>query len=137
VTATIADVRAALADAVLASGIERCNPYLDDIINPPEVQIGRAAMNPDMVFNNAKSAYAFSLFLYVPRAPVLQSQQMIDEYCEINGDRSIRAAVAAAANWPSPAIVDYAKVTLIGETTVVEREGTQFLQVQIDVEVVW
>jgi hypothetical protein len=137
VTATIADVRAGLADAVLASGLERCQPYLLDLVNPPEAHIGKGPMDPNFVFTNAKSAYAFRITLFMPRAPAEASQAAIDEYCEVNGERSIRAAIANGANWPDN-LVDYAKVTQISEVFVSDRsDGSQYLAVNIDVEVVW
>jgi hypothetical protein len=134
---TIADVRAALAEAVATTGGLNVSAYLRDTIVAPAAQVFRAEMDPRLVLGSSKQAYAFGVRLYVGRTSEEGGQVAVDEYCAMAGATSIRAAVELDTNWPSPAVVDYAQVTQVGETEVVEIAGVQYLVVDFTVEVVW
>lgn len=132
---TIADVRQSLAD-VVAPLTQMCTPYLGDVVHVPSAQVMRKAMQPGMVFSDAKQVYLFSVVVYANRTIEANGQQWLDSLCEMSGAGSMKAAIETSDAWA--ATIDYAKVTSVGETQLVQFDGgAQYLSVEFEVEVVW
>jgi hypothetical protein len=134
---TIADVRIALADAVATISGVTADPYQRDTVTAPAAQVLRREMDPRLVLGASKQAYAFTVRLFVRRGAEDTAQAQLDEFCAMSGVSSVRAAIEDEDSWPSPAIVDYAQVVLVGETEVQDVAGVQYLTVDFEVEVVW
>lgn len=135
-TATIAEVRTALADCLRTIGGLEVNAYQTDQIVAPAAQVSRGAMDPRMVFSGATNAYKFTVVVFVSRTVEVDGQQAIDRYCEVAGAWSVKSAVESEANWPD-ALIDYAQVTEIGALEVTEVAGSEYLVTQFEIEVVW
>lgn len=133
---TTREVRQALADAVATTGLE-CHTYARDAYAVPCAYVSRREADPRMVLQQGKQMQNFTVVLMMPRNEPEMAQEILDEYCELTGKRSVLAAVQDGDNWPD-ALVDYAQVTQIG-ALVEWRSETDgpFLSVPIDVEVVW
>jgi hypothetical protein len=131
--ATIAQVREALAAAVEVTGLE-CKAHPKDLINPPVAHIMRPAFDPRVVFSGARQRLLFKIRVYVKRAAEAGGDELLDEYCDVTGQRSVYAAVQNGDNWPDD-LIHYAEVQLIGETGIYETGGVQYLGAEIDVEV--
>jgi hypothetical protein len=132
---TIADVRQSLADAV-ATVVPMATAYLQDVQHVPSAQIMRKQMTPSMVFGDTKQVYLFGVLVYANRTIEANGQEWLDQVCEMTGASSLKAAIEQSSNWA--ATVDYAKVTNVGQTQLVQFDsGAQYLMVEFDVEVVW
>lgn len=131
---TIAEVREALAGAASVSLVP-CYPYEADTITVPSFYVTRDEFDPRLVFSQAKAQLTFTLIGYFDRTATESGLRTIDALCEWQGDGSMVAAVQDGDNWSTT--VDYASVTRIGRTELVDVGGVTYLSVQFDVEVVW
>lgn len=136
-SATIAEVREALSDAVEVAGL-RCEPYLIDVVNPPCAMVDRRQMDPRMVFGAGTNGYRFRLLCYFGRTSERGSQVLMDEYLSLDttSASSVKAAVESGDNWPD-GLVHYCEVVNIGDTSEREVAGIPYLTVELDLEVVW
>lgn len=132
---TIADVRQSLAD-VVATVVPMATAYLGDVQHVPSAQIMRKQMTPGLVFSDAKQTYLFGVVVYANRTIEANGQQWLDGLCEMTGASSMKAAIESSDAWA--ASIDYARVTSVGETQLVQFDGgAQYLSVEFEVEVVW
>jgi hypothetical protein len=132
---TTSEVRQALADAITdATGLRSAALVQDTMIAPIAI-VSRQAFDPRMVFAQAKAPYRFRVTIYADRTNERASQVAIDEWCELAGANSVVAAIQDGDNWSVD--VDYAQVTSISELQAVGVAESQFLMVELDVEVVF
>ena len=131
---TIADVRQALADAAAMSGIQ-VYAYPPDAAVAGSGWVVRREMDPRYIFGETKSNYPMGIVVLFNRAAVQSSMRAIDALCETTGTGSLPAAVQDGTNWA--ATIDYAQVTRIGEPSVVDIAGAEYLSIEFDIEVVW
>ena len=116
------------------TGIE-CKPYVMDQVNPPMAMIGRRAMDPRMVLSAAKNVYGFRVSLFMARQSTVDTQRAMDNACATSGSTSMKQAIEDGTLWS--AAVDYATVTLIGDTHEREVLSAVYLVTDFDVEVCW
>lgn len=133
--APIAEVRQALSDAVEVAGI-RCSPYVLDVVNAPCAMVDRRQMDPRYVFGGTTTVYRFRLLCYFSRTDLRSAQTLMDECCDVTGDRSITAAVQDEANWPD-GLIHTVSVVSVGDTYEREVAGVAYLTVEFDIEVIW
>lgn len=133
----LADVRAALAEAVQTGSGLRCYPYLMDTINAPCAFVERRAMDPRMVFGQSKAIYPLQVRVFLPRDSERQSQIDLDELADVQGgERSLIAAVQDGDNWPDN-LVDYVEVVRVNDTALVDVGGVTYITTAFDLEVCW
>ena len=130
---TIAQVRDALADVVSATGLPAL-AYLSDTVNTPCAHVYPKAMDPRLVFSQAKAEYPFGVIVYTNRTEPHEAQTMLDLCRELTGAQSILQAVQG--EW-TVGVVDYCTVTRISEVETVEVAGVSYLIVEFDLEIVW
>lgn len=128
---TIAQVRKALADAASTSGVE-IRDYEPDMPVAGGGWVVRREMDPRMVFGATKNMFPMGIVVLFNRTSGLAQ---VDALCEPSGLGSMKAAVENGDNWG--VTVDYAEVTRISDTNVVELGGAMYLSVEFDIEVVW
>jgi hypothetical protein len=132
---TTAEVREALAIAGSYCGRE-VKPYVPTTITTGSGYVARREFDPRYVFSGAKVVYPFLVRFYFNATSMESAQQDIDELCDVAGSGSFLAAVQDGANWPAY-LVDYAQVTNVGEPNDSTVDGTNYLTVDFDIEVVW
>lgn len=135
-TTTIADVRGILKTCVETVTGLRAYSKIQDSINAPCAHIVPLEFEPFMVVGGSKTVYPFQIRVYTARAPSDQNQALLDGFRETSGTTSITAAVQLSTNWGS-VVLDYAKVTRVGEVGVAEVSGVPYLYLELDVEVVF
>lgn len=133
--APLAEVREALAAAVETAGI-RCDPYVVDQVNAPCAMVDRRQMDPRYVFGSTPTVYRFRLICYFNRTDLRSSQQDMDEFCDVTGDRSIVAAIQDGDHWPDD-LIHTVSVVAISDTFEREVAGVTYLTVDFDIEVTW
>jgi hypothetical protein len=125
-----------LAEVISTTTGIRASGYLGDkTIAPPCLRVAREEMDPRFVFGAGGTAeYPFLVIVYAGRAADKASEKLLDTYCEMTGASSVRAAVETLSNW-SGVTINYATVTRVGTTSVVEVGGVPYLVVEFDVVV--
>lgn len=89
-----------------------------------------------MVFDAAKNVYQFRVICYFGRTAEVAGQKAMDERLDPTGDGSIIAAIRDGENWPDE-LVDYADVTLVGDTYERQLGDALYLAVDLTIEVCW
>lgn len=131
--ATMGEVRQALADAITdATGLRSAPLVLDTMVAPIAV-VARQAFDPRMVFSQAKAPYLFRVTIYADRTNERGAQLALDEWCEPTGTGSVIAAIQNGDNWS--VTVDYAQVINVSEVQAVAVAESNFLIVELTVEV--
>lgn len=132
----MADIQAAceaLADAVQGMDGIRAKPYLDDQVNPPEVQVFTRAHDPRLTFTGTTRTVALGLRLFVPRTEPRSSQKKMRDWMDTTGDTSIVETIETEGNWPAG--TNYVVVTQIGEPFEAVFDTGTYLAVDFDVDV--
>ena len=132
---TVAQVRDELADVITTGAGLRATPLVQDTLIAPIAVVSRRPFDPRMVLQQAKAAYQFTVTIYVDRTDERAAQRALDTYCELSGTGSVIAAIQTGSNWS--VTVDYAQVTQIGDVVPVVAGESNYLIVQLDVEVVF
>jgi len=133
---TIAEVRQNLAD--IAETIDGWvgSKYVGDSVDTRTIKVFRPEFDPRMVFGQGKTQLTFRCVAYTKRIDSSASEEAIDALAELSGDGSFIVAVQTSTNWD--VTVDYASVTLVGETSLtVSGDGIEYLSCPFEVEVVW
>lgn len=132
---TVTEVRDDLAAVITAGTGLRAAPLVQDIMVAPIAVVSRRPFDPRMVLQQAKAAYQFTVTIYVDRTDERAAQRALDAYCELSGATSVLAAIQNGSLWSKT--VDYAQVTQIGDVVPVVAGESNYLIVQLDVEVVF
>ena len=132
---TVTEVRDDLAAVITTGTGLRAAPLVQDIMVAPIAVVSRRPFDPRMVLQQAKAAYQFTVTIYVDRTDERAAQRALDTYCELSGTGSVIAAIQTGSNWS--VTVDYAQVTQVGDVTPVVAGESNYLIVQLDVEVVF
>lgn len=132
---TVSDVRDALAAAITTGTGLRSSPLVQDTMVPPIAVISRRPFDPRLIFSQSKAAYEFNVTLYAGRTNERASQIALDEWCELSGSGSVIAAIQNGSNWSVN--VDYALVTNVSEVQAVAIAESNYLVVELTVEVVF
>ena len=134
---TIAEVRQNLAD--IAGTIDGWvgSQYVGDSVDTRTIKVFRPEFDPRVVFGGSKMQLTFRCVAYAKRIDSSASEDALDALAELSGDGSFIAAVQTSANWD--VTIDYAAVTLVGETalTIFGSDGVEYLACPFEVEVVW
>ncbi len=131
---TQAQVRAAAAAAVTATGAVRCSPYFK-ITGTPCAYIVRRERDPRMVLDAGKAEYRFSVIVLQSRADDLASLKRVDALTEQSGNGSIKYRLESDSTLG--ALVDYGQVSNIGGEEVAEISGVEYIVSTVDFEVVF
>jgi hypothetical protein len=136
-TATFRQIRVALAQAINAGTDLRTYSTDIDQIAVPCAVVSRAEYDPRFVFGATSHMAPFKVRVFVNRTAERSALELLDEYADPNGNRSVIAAVQDEDLWPFD--LQSAQVVLVSET----REaawaggGESYFMVEFDVEVVW
>jgi hypothetical protein len=126
---TIAEARAAVADAVTAETGLRMVPYLSDNIPIPCGMLQSLAFDPRYVLGRAAAVYPFRLSVYVGRTAELASQKALDLLREPTG------GICSALEAMDESVVQNAYVTQIGELMAAATAGDQYMVCDFEIEV--
>jgi hypothetical protein len=134
---TIAQVRAAAADAVTATGAVRCLPYVGPI-NPPCAFITRRERDPRLVFSGVYSEYPFAVIVFMSRADDRSAQKKLDALFEQSGNGSIKYRLESDADLATLLSAGQTvEVTRIGGEEIAELSGVEYVVSTVDFEVVF
>ncbi len=135
--ATLAELRDAIANAVASIDGLRATALITDQINPPQAVVYRKATTYDEVQHGPGEAsagtWAFGILVYVQRTDERSSQNLLDEYAEPTGDKSIKTAVETDA--ALAAICDYVLVTDAGAVLVTTVGQIDYITEEFSVEI--
>lgn len=132
---TVTEVRDDLAAVITAGTGLRAAPLVQDVMVAPIAVVSRRPFDPRMVLSQASAAYQFTVTIYVDRTDERAAQRALDGYCELSGTTSVLAAIQNGSLWTKD--VDYAQVVQIGDVVPVVVGESNYLIVQLDVEVVF
>jgi hypothetical protein len=136
VTATLADVREAMADAV--NGIEglRCTPYMEDVVNPLQAMID--VEGPTQVsFSTAGAVeYLFTVLVFGQRTSAKATQKHFDELRDPFHSRSLARTLEADTALNALAGVDYVLGLTANRTMNIPVGTTDYLVIEFPVTVV-
>lgn len=120
-TATIAELREAIANAVATIPDLRATPLISDQVNPPQAEVSRSAAVYDEVQHgpdeDSARTWPFKVRVYAGRVNERGGQDLLDEYAEPIGDKSIKQAIENDTDLA--ALCDYVLVTEVSDTQVV------------------
>lgn len=132
---TVTEVRDDLAAVITAGTGLRAAPLVQDVMVAPIAIVSRRPFDPRMVLQQAKAAYQFTVTIYADRTDERAAQRKLDAYCELSGATSVLAAIQDGTLWSED--VDYAQVTQIGDVQAVIIGESNYLAVEMAVEVVF
>lgn len=134
-TATLADVRTAMAEDITSSTGLRTSPYLMDQANPPMGMLD--VEGPDRVTFSDDGAvtYQFVLLYIDQRVSEKSAQQRCDELRDPFHDRSLRAALENGSALAALAGVDYGLVGHPSALTPVQIGAVPYLACEFPIEV--
>lgn len=134
-TATIKELREAVAEAVGTIEGLRCTPLLVDAPNAPQAVVYRKPWTYDDTMNDEPTAtYLFGVTVYVGRTNERTGQDLLDEYAEPAGDTSVKAAIEN--DDALKAMCDYVIVVGVDEIKVTTTEtGVVYLTEDFTVEI--
>lgn len=132
---TVTEVRDDLAAVITAGTGLRAAALVQDIMVAPIAVVSRRPFDPRMVLQQAKAAYQFTVTIYADRTDERAAQRKLDAYCELSGSTSVLAAIQDGSLWSED--VDYAQVTQIGDVQAVIIGESNYLAVEMAVEVVF
>lgn len=132
---TVTEVRDDLAAVITAGTGLRAAPLVQDAMVAPIAVVSRRPFDPRMVLQQAKAAYQFTVTIYADRTDERAAQRKLDAYCELSGSTSVLAAIQNGSLWSED--VDYAQVTQIGDVQAVIIGESNYLAVEMAVEVVF
>lgn len=132
---TVTEVRDDLAAVITAGTGLRAAPLVQDVMVAPIAIVSRRPFDPRMVLQQAKAAYQFTVTIYADRTDERAAQRKLDAYCELSGSTSVLAAIQDGSLWSED--VDYAQVTQIGDVQAVIIGESNYLAVEMAVEVVF
>lgn len=132
---TVTEVRDDLAAVITAGTGLRAAPLVQDVMVAPIAIVSRRPFDPRMVLQQAKAAYQFTVTIYADRTDERAAQRKLDAYCELSGSTSVLAAIQDGTLWSED--VDYAQVTQIGDVQAVIIGESNYLAVEMAVEVVF
>lgn len=132
---TVTEVRDDLAAVITAGTGLRAAPLVQDVMVAPIAIVSRRPFDPRMVLQQAKAAYQFTITIYADRTDERAAQRKLDAYCELSGSTSVLAAIQDGTLWSED--VDYAQVTQIGDVQAVIIGESNYLAVEMAVEVVF
>ena len=127
--------RTDLADVITTGTGLRAAPLVQDTMVAPIAVVSRRPFDPRMVLSQAKAAYQFTVTIYADRTDERAAQRKLDAYCELSGATSVLAAIQNGSLWTKT--VDYAQVTQIGDVQAVIIGESNYLAVELQVEVVF
>jgi phosphoglycolate phosphatase-like HAD superfamily hydrolase len=135
-TASLGDVRDAIADAV--SGIEglRCSPYMEDVVNPLAAMVD--VEGPTQVtFGTAGAVeYLFTVLVFGQRVSAKATQKHFDELRDPFHSRSLARTLEADTALNALAGVDYALGLAANRTTNVTVGAVDYLIIEFPITVV-
>lgn len=135
-TATISDVRSAMADAVSSIEGLRCSPYLTDQVNPLGAMID--VEGPTQVsFSTAGAVeYLFTVMVFGQRSSERATQKHFDELRDPFHARSVARTIEADTALNALAGVDYSLGMPPTRATQVTVGAVEYLLVEFPVNVV-
>lgn len=132
---TVTEVRDDLAAVITAGTGLRAAPLVQDTMVAPIAVVSRRPFDPRMVLSQASAAYLFAVTIFADRTNERASQRLLDSYSELSGSTSVLAAIQDGTLWSVD--VDYAQVTQIGDVQAVIVGESNYLAVELLVEVVF
>lgn len=130
---SIANVRAKLADALRTIDGLRATDYITDEITPPQAMFDYA-IEPHLVFARGADVYRFNIKVFLNRSSDTASQKYLDLIRDPTTSGGLIQTVEGDANLA--AVVDYARVTGVGEIQIANVAGVEYLMIEAQVEVV-
>lgn len=156
---TVSDVRDSLAAAITAGTGLRATALVQDVLVAPIAVVSRRAFDPRLVFSQSKTAYQFTVTVYADRTDERSAQQQLDDWVDVVGIRDLLletgdnwlledGSLTSAESFPSVVLaiqddalwgvtVHYAQVTRIGEVQAVIIGESNYLAIELEIEVVF
>lgn len=128
-TASLAEVRDALAAAVTDATDLRCQPYLRAQINPPEAQINIAGPEQRTMSATGAQEYTASIVVYDQMGEERSAQIRFDELRDPFGARSLKRAIDDSTDLTAVSGVSFGEVGPGGDVEPVSIAGADYLRV--------
>lgn len=135
-TATLEEVREALAADITSITGLRCSPYLMDQANPPMGMLD--IEGPEQVTFSTAGAqrYTFTLLVFDQRASEKAAQQRVDELRDPFHERSLKRAIDDGSSLNALSGLDYPNVGAPTALTPVQVGTVQYLACEFPIEIV-
>jgi hypothetical protein len=89
----LGDMRTGIATNLSTVSGLRTSSFIPDTLNPPVAVVAPDTITFDQTFGRGQDRYTFSVEVVVGRVSDRASQNLMDNYCDPNGSKSIKAAI--------------------------------------------